>query len=90
MSGPESLTLAEQVRSRRGSNRSLAWFVEVSPKAARPEMLAVMPREIVDVLLDALARMTAGPAPVTAIVREITGATHTFREWASDHAADFR
>ena len=90
LSGPESLTLAEQVKIiGTAIGRSLQ-FAEVSPEAARPKMLAVMPPQIVDVLLDVLARMTAGPAPVTSVVREITGATHTFREWANDRAADFR
>lgn len=72
LSGPESLRLAEQVQIIRTAIGRPLQFVEVSPEAARPEMLAVMPREIVDVLLDALPRMTAGPAPVTAFVREIT------------------
>ncbi len=90
LSGPESLTLAEQVKIIGTAIGRPLRFEEISPDAARQQMLAVMPREIVNVLLDVLARLTAGPAPITGVVSEITGApAHTFREWASDHAADF-
>jgi hypothetical protein len=66
-------------------------FEELPPDAARQQLLAVMPQEIVDVLLDVLPGLTAGPAPIATAVREITGVpAHTLREWASDHAADFR
>jgi len=90
LSGPESLTLAEQVRIIGTAIGRPLQFVEVSPEVARPDMLAVMPREIVDVLLGVLALLTAEPASVTTTVKEITGTTHTFRDWASDHAVDFR
>jgi uncharacterized protein YbjT (DUF2867 family) len=90
LTGPESLTLVQQVKVIGSAIGRPLHFVEVSPEVARPEMLELMPRDIVDVLLEVLPRLTAGPASVTNTVREITGATHTFREWASDHAADFR
>jgi uncharacterized protein YbjT (DUF2867 family) len=91
LSGPESLTLAEQVKIiGEVINRSLR-FEEVPPEAARRQLLTVIPEPFVDILLTVFPRLTAGPAPVTTVVRDITGApAHTFRQWASDHAADFR
>ena len=91
LSGPESLTLVEQVQIIAEAIGRPLRFEEIAPEAARQQLLAVLPPEIVDVLLDVLAGLTAGPAPITTAVREITGApAHRFREWASDHAGDFR
>jgi uncharacterized protein YbjT (DUF2867 family) len=91
LSGPESLTLVEQVQIIAEAIGRPLRFEEIAPDAARQQLLAVMPQEIVDVLLDVLAGLTAGPAPITTVVREITGSpARAFREWASDHAADFR
>ena len=90
LSGPESLTLTEQVKIIGAAIGRPLRFDEISPEAARDQLLAVMPQEIVDVLLGVLARLTAGPAPATTVVSEITGApARTFREWAGDHAAEF-
>jgi hypothetical protein len=45
----------------------------------------------VDMLLDAWAKLVDQPAPVTATVADVTGApARTFRDWAIDHADDFR
>jgi uncharacterized protein YbjT (DUF2867 family) len=90
LSGPESLTLAEQVKIIGGAIGRALRFEEISPDAARQQLLVVMPPEIVDVLLDALPRLTLEPAPITTVVREVAGApARTFGEWAGDHAADF-
>jgi hypothetical protein len=49
------------------------------------------PPPAVDGLLNAYAVMVTEPAPVTTTVEEITGTpARTFREWAIDHADDFR
>jgi hypothetical protein len=46
---------------------------------------------VVNLLLDAWAAATGQPALVTSTFAEITGATaRTFRDWATDHAAEFR
>jgi hypothetical protein len=35
--------------------------------------------------------MVTNPEPVTATVEDITGhPAHTYRQWATDHATDFR
>jgi uncharacterized protein YbjT (DUF2867 family) len=91
LSGPESLSLAEQVDIiGKAIDRPLR-FEEVPPEAARRQLLTVVPEPFVDILLNVFPRLTAGPAPVTTAVRDVTGAPgHTFRQWARDHAADFR
>jgi uncharacterized protein YbjT (DUF2867 family) len=91
LTGPQSLSQAEQV-STIGSvvGRSLR-IEEISPDQARRELLALMPAFIVNMLLDAWAAAIGQPALVTSTVAEITGAPpRTFLDWATDHAAEFR
>ncbi|WP_285774658.1 NAD(P)H-binding protein [Microtetraspora sp. NBRC 13810] len=92
LTGPQSLTQAEQARIiGEAIGRPVRWE-ETSPQDARREMVdAGLPPGIADGILRAQAAMTAGPAPVTATVREVTGApARTFRSWAAEHAAAFR
>ena len=64
---------------------------EISPEDARSELLTVLPAFVVNMLLDAWAAAIGQPAFVTSTVAEITGApARTFRDWATDHAAEFR
>ena len=49
-----------------------------------------MPALIANMLLDAWEAALGRPALVTSTVAEITGRpARTFRDWASDHAAEF-
>lgn len=92
LTGPQVLTQVEQVHAiGEAIGRSLC-FEEISPEAGRQKMLAQgWPSAVVDGLLNAYAAMVTSPAPVTTTVEEITGApARTFREWAVDHADDFR
>ena len=91
LTGPQSLSQFEQI-STIGSvtGRSLR-TEEMSPDEARRDSLALMPAFVVNMLLDAWAAAIGQPALVTPTVAEITGAPpRTFREWAADHAAEFR
>src|SRR5262249_36638188 len=91
LTGPQSLSQAEQVDTI-GSviGRSLR-IEEISPDEARRELLTIMPIFVVNMLLDAWAAAIGQPALVTSTVAEITGApARTFLEWATDHAAEFR
>src|SRR5262249_35678880 len=91
LTGPQSMTQAEQVYTI-GSviGRSLR-IEEISPDEARRELLAIMPAFIVNMLLDAWAAAIGQPALVTSTVAEVTGGpARTFLEWAADHAAEFR
>jgi hypothetical protein len=50
-----------------------------------------MPAFVVKMLLDAWDAAIGQPALVTSTVAEITGApARTSRDWATDHAAEFR
>jgi uncharacterized protein YbjT (DUF2867 family) len=91
LTGPQSLSQFEQI-STIGSviGRSLR-IEEMSPDEARREPLALMPAVVVNMLLDAWAAAIGQPAFVTSTVLELTGAlARTFRDWATDHAAEFR
>ncbi|RAY12451.1 nucleoside-diphosphate sugar epimerase [Actinomadura craniellae] len=91
LTGPQALTQAEQVRLIGEATGRPARFEEITPAEARSMLVTVMPPATVDEILAAHAAMAANPEPVTATVGELTGApARTFREWARDHAADFR
>jgi uncharacterized protein YbjT (DUF2867 family) len=92
VTGPEALTQVEQVRIiGEAIGRPLRWE-EVPPETARRGMLdAGWPPPVVDGILDAHAGFAKEPEPVTPTVEEVTGRpARAFREWAADHAGDFR
>ncbi len=91
LTGPQSLSQFEQISIIGGViGRSLR-MEEISPDEARRDLLAFMPAFVVNMLLDAWAAAIGQPALVTSAVEEITGApARTFRDWAIDHAAEFR
>jgi uncharacterized protein YbjT (DUF2867 family) len=92
VTGPQSLTQAEQVHAiGRAIGRSLR-VEEMSPDEARSELLPVLGSPTaVNMLLNAWAAAVGQPAWVTSTFAEITGAPpRTFLEWATDHAAAFR
>jgi uncharacterized protein YbjT (DUF2867 family) len=91
LTGPQSLNQSEQISTIGGViGRSLR-LEEISPEEARRELLAIMPAFVVNMLLDAWAAAIGQPALMTSTVAEITGApARTFRDWATDHAAEFR
>jgi uncharacterized protein YbjT (DUF2867 family) len=92
LSGPQAMTQAEQVRTIGEVIGSPARFEEIPPAEARERMLAEgWPASFADGVLAGWAAMVTDPEPVTSTVREITGTpARPFREWISDHAADFR
>ena len=92
LTGPQSLTQAEQVHAiGRAIGRSLR-VEEMSPDVARSELLSVLGSStLVNMLLNAWAAAISQPAFVTSTFAELTGALpRTFLEWATDHAAEFR
>ncbi|MGV4927634.1 NAD(P)H-binding protein (plasmid) [Streptomyces sp. BHT-5-2] len=93
LTGPEVLTQAEQVRTiGEMLGRPLQWQ-ELSREKARQRLLADdnFPDSFVDPLLDGYADMLVAPRPsVTSTVEAVTGTpARTYRQWVSDHAADF-
>ncbi len=92
VTGPQSLTQAEQVHTiGRAIGRPLR-VEQMSPDEARSELLPVLGSStVVNMLLNAWAAAMGQPAFVTSTGAELTGAaSRTFFEWATDHAAEFR
>ena len=89
LTGPESLSQAEQVATiGRAIGRSLR-MEEISPDEARRELN--MPAPVLNMLLNAWAAAAGQPALVTSAVSEITGRpARTFFEWAVENAGAFR
>jgi len=92
LTGPQSVSQVEQVRAIGEAIGRPLRYEEIPPEAARQQMLAAgWPPSIVDGALDYWAKLVTEPEPVSRTVEEIIGApAHTFREWAIDHAGDFR
>jgi uncharacterized protein YbjT (DUF2867 family) len=91
LTGPESLSQSEQLSTiGRMIGRPLR-MEEISAEEARSELLPFLPAYPLNFLLDAWGAAVGQPAFMTSTVAEMTGApARTFREWATDHAAEFR
>jgi len=90
LTGPESLSQAEQVRIIGDVIGRRIQFEELSPEDFRRETAGSWPRPVVDMLLDAWGATMGRPAFVTSTVADVVGSpARTFRKWAADHAAAF-
>jgi uncharacterized protein YbjT (DUF2867 family) len=92
LTGPETVTQADQVRIiGEAIGRTVRWE-DISPGVAREQMLADgWPPAFADHALGYWATLESNPEPVTTTVEEIIGVpARTFRDWAIDHADDFR
>jgi uncharacterized protein YbjT (DUF2867 family) len=91
VTGPESLTHAEQVSQIGEAIGRALRYEELTPEQAREAMLRNQPPPVVDILLAEWAGLVDRPAPVTDTIARLTGRSGLpFRRWAGDHAADFR
>jgi len=92
VTGPESLTQAEQVHTIGRAIRRSLQVEEMSPDEARSALAPVFGSpSVVNMLLDAWAAALGQPAFVTSTVTQVTGALpRTFLEWATDHATEFQ
>ena len=92
ITGPELVTQERQVALIGEAIGRPVRFEEVSLDEAAEQMKAMgWPAELVEAVLPAQAKMLDEPEPVNAEVERITGTpARSFREWALDHAADFR
>jgi uncharacterized protein YbjT (DUF2867 family) len=91
LTGGELLTQVEQLQTIGEAISRTLRYEELPPDAARQQMSAFVPPFVVDRLLDLWAGMVQNPAPAKRTVEEVTGAPpSTFRQWALDHARDFR
>jgi uncharacterized protein YbjT (DUF2867 family) len=90
LTGPESLSQAEQVRIIGEVLGRQITFQELSPEEFRTETEGSWPRPVVDMLLAAWAATMGRPAYITSTVSDILGsAPRSFRQWAADHATAF-
>jgi uncharacterized protein YbjT (DUF2867 family) len=89
LTGPESLTQSEQLEIIGAAIGRPLRMEEIPPEEARRELnLAPF---VVNMLLGAWVGAIGQPAFITSTVRDITGASaRTFRDWATDHAAEWR
>jgi uncharacterized protein YbjT (DUF2867 family) len=91
LTGSQSLSQFEQISTIGSVIGRLLRMEEISPEEAREELFTGAPAFVLNMLLDAWAGAIGQPALVTSRVQEITGApARTFRDWATDHAAEFR
>ena len=89
LTGPESLSQADQVRIIGDVIGRRVTFEELSPDAFRRETEGSWPRPVVDMLLDAWGATMGRPAFVSPAVIDILGSARSFRQWAADHAGAF-
>jgi len=91
LTGPESLSQAEQVRTIGDAIGRGIQFEELSPGDFRYETAGTWPAPVVDMLLAAWKATLGHTAFVTSTVSDVVGSpARTFRQWAADHAAAFR
>lgn len=92
LTGPGLITQTEQVRAIGDAiGRPVRWE-EIPPDALRDGLAAAFgDASFADHALSAWARFVDEPELVTSTVEKVTGApAHAFRQWATDHADDFR
>ena len=91
LTGPESLSQAEQVSIIAETIGRPIRFEELSPDEFRRETEGRWPPPVVNMLLNAWGAAIGQPAFVTSAVADIVGTpARTFRQWATDHAAAFQ
>ncbi|MFE5795193.1 NAD(P)H-binding protein [Streptomyces sp. NPDC056503] len=92
LTGPELVTQERQVALIGEAIGRPVRFDEVTLDEAVEQMKAEgYPADLVEAILPAQARMIDAPEPVNDEVERITGTpARSFRQWALDHAADFR
>ncbi len=91
LTGPESLTMAEQVRIVGEVIGRPLRVEELPPDVAREQMSRHVPADIVDSLFALMESSQGQLALVTDTVARVTGRpARTFAQWAADHAAELR
>jgi len=90
LTGPESLSQAEQVSIIGAAIGRPIRFEELSPEEFRRETAGNWPAPVVDMLLAAWNATIGRPAYVTSTVADVVGSpARTFRQWVLDHAEVF-
>jgi uncharacterized protein YbjT (DUF2867 family) len=90
VTGPESLSQADQVRAIGDALGRRVRLHELSPEEFRRDTDGIWPEAVVDMLLSAWGAAAGIPAYVTSTVADVTGTpARTFAEWAVAHADAF-
>lgn len=90
LTGPQSLTHAEQISVIAGVLGRDLRAAEITPDEARRELLTIGPLAAINMLLAAWSAAQDHPAHITTTFAEITGApAKSFRTWVTDNAAAF-
>jgi uncharacterized protein YbjT (DUF2867 family) len=91
LTGPESLTQAEQVGIIGDVLGRRISFSELTPEEFRSETEGSWPRPVVDMLLAAWGATIGRPAFITSSVSDVLGsAPRTYRQWVTDHVGAFK
>jgi uncharacterized protein YbjT (DUF2867 family) len=91
LTGPHSLTQREQLETIGELIGRALRMQEISPDEARRQLLGGNAPGVVNMLLDAWGAGLGQPVYMTSTVEAITGTpARAFREWATDHAVEFR
>jgi uncharacterized protein YbjT (DUF2867 family) len=90
LTGPESLSQAEQVSIIGDVLGRRVEFQELSPEEFRSQTQESWPRPVVDMLLAAWGATMGRPAFITSTVFDLLGSPpRSFRQWVADHATAF-
>jgi len=91
VTGPESLSQAQQIGIIADAIGRPIRFEELSPDEFRRETEGRWPPAVVNMLLNAWGAAIGQPALVTSTVEDVVGTpARTFRQWATDHADAFQ
>jgi uncharacterized protein YbjT (DUF2867 family) len=92
LTGPDAIAQADQARVIGETVGLPVRWEEMTPDALRPALTGVLgDTTFAEHALAYWASLISRPEPVTATVAQVTGRPpRTFRDWARDHAADFR
>lgn len=90
LTGPESLTQAQQVRILGQTLGRPLTVEDIDPEPVLRQMSQFMDREFLVALFGLMAQAVGKPAPVNTVIEQITGhPARTYAHWAADHRADF-
>ncbi|MFI6286714.1 NAD(P)H-binding protein [Streptomyces sp. NPDC051018] len=91
LTGPESLTFAEQTAILAEAVGTPVPYNTVTPEAWKASVTGYLPGAFADGLLNHWASTDGSPTPLTDAVEQLTGhPARTFAQWAADNADAFR
>ncbi|MCP3822108.1 hypothetical protein NLX86_29675 [Streptomyces sp. A3M-1-3] len=91
LTGPESITFAEQIAILEGVTGRPITVHTVSPQDWKAEVAGYVPEHFADALLNYWRASDGSPVPLTRTAEDLTGHPgRTFATWAEENAAAFR